>query len=1655
MVRRWWPRWSPAEWPTVAVQSRPLWRDVYAAAFYPLLGGACVTILALATPGDAAATPVPSATSPQAVQGVLTAAGVGPTLLGTPALNVSRSELGRRSAASRLAYSGVDPSRALSLARDTFPGAVTRPAWRGLELRSGEKLVRYLSASTALVQATSGRRGVVVGTDPLVGTTPSGAHAPVNLSLQPVAAGSFAPVSADVLLRLPASANQPILLPTEGVSIRLKGATASSATPYAAQLAYISAYHDTDAFMQSVPSGLELSYQLRSANAPRQLSLSFSMKPGDVLRLVGSDDPLGGPLGSAEIDRGGTPLIQIAPASATDAAGQHVPVTYSLAGPTTLAIDLQAGPSTVWPVMVDPTLGVAGVSATSGAGCNPDPLTVGWIYGGSGGNLFPDKDASCNLFIKGGAAGTFYSANAYYEFAHLSPTSAAYIYRLDEYNASHFDYPWTTSTTFQGGLVATNAQPLPGFALLSYATKITDIPLTYSQNPFVGQILTFCVGAYGASTSCTPAAQNAPGEVGDVGFFELYANTSGIEYAPPNVGMGAETLYSSDAVMPTLTVTASTPSPSHWVQSGASGSVAFAASDQSTAGLGLGIASATLSGAGITDTTGGTAGLTMTKPCSPGFGGCATAATNPWAQAINYKTTAATPEGLTSINVTATSVSGIQTSAPVAIAVDNTAPAITVDGALTAPFVSDTTTDLAVHATDSSASHPTSGVASIEVLIDGVDPGGQYLYPAPACPAGSCDATNDFAITTSGLAPGPHTARVVARDFAGNPGTTDVPFTVSTTTPTISLSGPASSNGAWIGSVGPATVNLTATEPASGSGLQSATLTVDGGWTSSLTSDCEGDIEDTTCALTGTFDVRAAQLADGSHLIQLVVVDNAGNTAQSSWVVNFTSTPPQITATGPLADAAGNATPNATYPVHVAVAPGSGNAGVTSAAILVDGNGVASKQQACPGGGCALTLDYTYSPASFSPAAHTVDIYSFDAAGNVNMRSWQVNPQPTNPIKTGSCPSTATIQPAPVGATPLSAAAVLDLLTRTVPSVVADTLTGLVNGTTLAPALRPIAGGLIGDNQLSAAWMSASPGGAMAVGDPADPVCFTPAAVDAQASSPTPAGNAAAIVANMGPDTDQVTRAATLGLESVLNLRSNMAPQQFDWAVNLASGDTLQQLAPNLVAIVRAYPFDAASPDVVGSPDDGSPQPTSDAQAAAAAGDTTFPADPVLTFPPADPGPTPDTPSPGSAPYAIATIASATAQGSEASAELNSASERVDGRVRAIMVAPAAIDASGQAIPITLTAHDATITLAVPHTVNSAYPLTVDPVIAAPMATATALSSTTSKTVQGAFHEGPCMGLLGPLQYDGSALVEAGQVSIACKLGGLGDVATQFRDCVRINQSGTQKYADFHDWACVSAPDSIGQPVTFPPNVTLCAPGVRSYAERVTFKLHLGGPYPKEQVYRIQNSPARQINCSASALWKFIANAAGSPPKILRENLVGGVGFPDPLPLLLPPKSGPFAGFVAHHLVPTNDGRNAAAQDARARGWLCAIGGLAPAPNELNVPGNVPDPNANVNGRFTRGYQLAKKGDSATRIADAPGYMDLVTADNVRKTSYHLRQYDHTLHTARYYAAVAGALATVPTCTFPVNSGGSYRGAAQTALRSMVADPVTAGTMTH
>jgi hypothetical protein len=113
------------------------------------------------------------------------------------------------------------------------------------------------------------------------------------------------------------------------------------------------------------------------------------------------------------------------------------------------------------------------------------------------------------------------------------------------------------------------------------------------------------------------------------------------------------------------------------------------------------------------------------------------------------------------------------------IAADHAPPSVLLSGAAYDQRGDGLTGDnypLHVAATDNTGTDPRSGVARIQILVDGTQ---RYHSGTQSCPAGACSLAADFTVTIAQLLDGPdgsHDITVVATDLAGNAQT--VPFTM-------------------------------------------------------------------------------------------------------------------------------------------------------------------------------------------------------------------------------------------------------------------------------------------------------------------------------------------------------------------------------------------------------------------------------------------------------------------------------------------------------------------------------------------------------------------------------------------------------------------------------------------------------------------------------------------------------------------------------------------------------------------------------------------------------------------------------------------------------------------------------------------------------------
>ena len=221
---------------------------------------------------------------------------------------------------------------------------------------------------------------------------------------------------------------------------------------------------------------------------------------------------------------------------------------------------------------------------------------------------------------------------------------------------------------------------------------------------------------------------------------------------------------------------------------------------------------------------------------------------------------------------------------------------------------------------------------------------------------GSEDTTAPYEASwnASGAVPGSHTLRAVARDAAGNNGTSAV-ITVTvpdTTPPTVAMTSPASGS----------TVNGTVAVSASAAdnvGVAGVQFQLDG---------VALGAEDTSAPYSVNWNTNP--VPPGAHTLRAVARDAAGNSTTSAPVtVTVADTnPPTVSITAP----ASGSTVTGTIAV---TASASDNTGVAGVQFQLDGNALGAEDTTAP-------YSTSWNTATASPGTHTLRAIARDTSGN-------------------------------------------------------------------------------------------------------------------------------------------------------------------------------------------------------------------------------------------------------------------------------------------------------------------------------------------------------------------------------------------------------------------------------------------------------------------------------------------------------------------------------------------------------------------------------------------------------------------------------------------------------------------------------------------------
>jgi hypothetical protein len=296
-------------------------------------------------------------------------------------------------ARSRSAYRGSDDAEALQVAKRKFERVLSGPVWRGPaeELRSGQRLVRYLSDHSALISTGPGPNSLVESILPMRSTDETGHPAPIDLTLERHGNGVKPKNAAGTLL--PDRLAEGLTFPKSHIHLGVAGIDSSvRAQSVDGKLFYADVARDTDLIVAPTPTGVRTFHQLRSDESPEDQALTLKLPPGARLHA------LSGGVGVEVLDAHAKPIMGISAPSAVDADGQPVPTSYEVRGDTIILHVAHHQGDWMYPILLDPAVTddyapgyyyPGGPYTANWSGWDPNP-------DGSSGRIVPDADSTVN-----------------------------------------------------------------------------------------------------------------------------------------------------------------------------------------------------------------------------------------------------------------------------------------------------------------------------------------------------------------------------------------------------------------------------------------------------------------------------------------------------------------------------------------------------------------------------------------------------------------------------------------------------------------------------------------------------------------------------------------------------------------------------------------------------------------------------------------------------------------------------------------------------------------------------------------------------------------------------------------------------------------------------------------------------------------------------------------------------------------------------------------------------------------------------------------------------------------------------------------------------------------------------------------------------------
>jgi hypothetical protein len=639
-----------------------------------------------------------------------------------PGLAWAASEAG---AQSPFAYGDLSTPRARDLLEAKFGGWLTQPA--PLITRPGLRVERFIGDHLARVDV--GPRGlpaVVASPLPLRARDASGALHPVDLSLERSGA-SFVPSNPLVDVRLGDRSGEGVSLPG-GVRMRPVGGADVPGVASDGRVVYASTQADTDFVLRPDPTGAEALWDLRSPAAPERLAVALDLPKG--AELVATQAPVPG----FAVRQDGRTLGLIPQPTAFDATGKTVALQADAQGSSLVLNVAHRSSSVTYPVLVDP---------------NYVPVTF------NGADLASQGAGGSGWWVSQGCSGCF-------TYGQTWPEPGLYIsawgYRFNG-DWGHWIYPPPSGAFLFGARYTWRHHAQNDTARIGISGPGQAETLNTSATP--DQASVDCYPRPGTINPSLeppcPYPNNATDRTNarNAIFVEGMTINGDGQRDGPTVFMSNIVLYLGDDIFPAI-ASATPQGPTGWTNGAGTGQVILHATDQ---GLGVHNLGARYGGNWL-----GTPTVYDGSQCRSAF------STDPQCNrdvtsTITYPL-AALPEGVdTVLGGAQDQTDNIGQGAGWQVKVDRSAPTVTESGDAWKP--PGNVLAPGDHAVSVTASDPYSGVASIEIDVDGQP---KKTYTAQSCSQAGCPSTGGttYQFNTDEYTFGSHRIDVISRDQAGN-----------------------------------------------------------------------------------------------------------------------------------------------------------------------------------------------------------------------------------------------------------------------------------------------------------------------------------------------------------------------------------------------------------------------------------------------------------------------------------------------------------------------------------------------------------------------------------------------------------------------------------------------------------------------------------------------------------------------------------------------------------------------------------------------------------------------------------------------------------------------------------------------------------------------